>query len=690
MENIFQFFEQFYIPSIKPLDVFEIILIIILTYQIQKSLKNTRAWVIAKGIFILALVYLCSSILRLSVIETLFQGAISLSVLAAIILFEPEIKKFLEELGTKKPKDIIHWINTKEPLDNKRYSDKTIKEILDACSVMSEAKTGALIIMEQDSILNEYISTGIEVNADITSQLLINIFEHNTPLHDGAVIIRKNKIISATCYLPLSDNSRINKNLGTRHRAGIGVSEVTDALVIIVSEETGQISFVKGGELKHGISLDILHNLLNSYQEKKLETDDKMDLIKKKKEKLKNNFTSKILSVMFGIFIWVAIINSQDPLDTRKFVIPVEILNENALSDIGKTYEIEKGNNVDVNVTAPRSILDKLNTKDIKAYADFSKLSYTYSVPIEARIISNNSNKCSIDTNNATMQLKLDEMAELILDLQIESVGTCRSGYYLTELSSNTKEIRIQGSESILKTIDKVMAKIPVNGTKEDFTVTQAIEIYDKNGARLNNDDFILSNTEVIVNGTVLPLKKIPVHVTLSNENSEEYKLLSMELDLEELSIAGLREDLETINEININLDMNEEQISENIIKTLNLSDYLPERIYLADNNKRINISMKYEIFVTKEFEINTTQILTENLKNNFKCIFKNETLKFIFKGNKEDIENLNMENLKFSVDLSELNKGNYNLPVKIQTLPENITLISDGIIPLEIKNDRQ
>ena len=251
MENIFRFFQQFYIPRINPLDIFEILLIVLLTYQLQKSLKNTRAWVIAKGILILACIYLCSLVLKLSVIETIFQGAISLSVLAAIILFEPEIKKFLEELGTKKPKDILHWINTKEPLDNKRYSDKTIKEILDACNIMSEAKTGALIIIEQDSILNEYISTGIGVNADITGQLLINIFEHNTPLHDGAVIIRKNTIVAATCYLPLSDSTKINKNLGTRHRAGIGISEVTDALVIVVSEETGKISFVKDGILKH-------------------------------------------------------------------------------------------------------------------------------------------------------------------------------------------------------------------------------------------------------------------------------------------------------------------------------------------------------------------------------------------------------------------------------------------------------
>ncbi len=683
MDTIFNFFQQFYIPRINPLDVFEILLIILLTYQIQKNLKNTRAWVIAKGILILACIYLCSLILKLSVIETIFQGAISLSVLAAIILFEPEIKKFLEELGTKKPKDILRWINTKEPLENKRYSDKTIKEILDACSVMSDAKTGALIIIEQDSILNEYINTGIGINADITGQLLINIFEHNTPLHDGAVIIRKNSIVAATCYLPLSENTKINKNLGTRHRAGIGISEVTDALVIIVSEETGKISFVKDGILKHGVSLDSLHNLLNSYQNKVIE--EKKNILQKKKDKFKRNWISKVFSVIFGCFLWIAILNSQNPLITKEFVVPVEVKNENALSEVGKTYEIENGNTASIYVTGPRSIIDEMKNEDITAYVDFNKLSYTYSVPVEAKIIGTKSDNCSIDTKNAVMQLKLDEMMERTLDLQIETNGSCRNGYCLTDITSNTKEISIQGSESQVKTIDKVIVKVPLFGKQEDFTATQKIEIYDKNGSQLNNDDFILSESEVIVNGTVFLSKIIPITVNLKNENSDEYTLLSMETDLDSVSIAGSEDDLNLIDGITIEIDVKEEQISENLIKTLNLSDYLPEGVYLEENNKRINISMKYEIYVTKDFEIDVDKIDILNLKDNLNCNFKNETFTLSFKSESEKINQLNIDELSFSLDLNQLERGNYSLPVQIQNLPDGVTLVSDGIVPFRI-----
>lgn len=684
MDTILSYFQQFYIPRINPLDIFEILLIILLTYQIQKSLRNTRAWVIAKGILILACIYLCSLILKLSVIETIFQGAISLSVLAAIILFEPEIKKFLEELGTKKPKDIVRWINTKEPLENKRYSDKTIKEILDACSVMSDAKTGALIIMEQDSILNEYINTGIGVNADITGQLLINIFEHNTPLHDGAVIIRKNSIVAATCYLPLSDSTKINKNLGTRHRAGIGISEITDALVIIVSEETGKISFVKDGVLKHGVSLDSLHNLLNSYQNKVIE--DKKNILKKKKDRFTKHLGSKIFSVIFGAFLWVAILNSQNPLITKEFQVPVEIKNEQALSEVGKTYEVESGEIASVYVTAPRSIIDEMAVDDISAYVDFNKLSYTYSVPIEARVLGTESNECSVDMKNAVMQLALDEMMERTLDLQIETNGSCKVNYCLTEISSNTKEISIQGSESQVKIIDKVVVDVPLYGKQEDFTITQKIKIYDKNGSQLNNDDFILSTDEVIVNGIVLPSKSIPITVNLLNENSDEYKLVSMEADLDSVSIAGLQNNLDLIDGITIDIDMKQEQISENLIKTMSLSDYLPDGVYLAETNKRINISMKYEIYVTKEFEVDVNKIKIQNLNNNLKCHFKDETLTLIFKSDEEKLNNLNIDELDLSLNLEDLTRGNYNLPVQISNLPEGVTLISDGIIPFRIE----
>ena len=697
MENLFQFFESFYIPKLSFLDFIEILIIITIIYNLEKNLKSTRAWVIIKGIIVLALIYLSSLILGLSVIETLFQGAISICLISLIILFEPEIKKFLEELGNHSIQDIVKIIKNRKPITNKRYSDNTIKEILEACATMSEAKTGALIILEQDSILNEYISTGININADISSQLLINIFEHNTPLHDGAVIIKKDKIIAATCYLPLSENNRINKKLGTRHRAGIGLSETTDAIVIIVSEETGKISLVKDGNIKHGISIDNLHNLLNEYQIKKENISIKDGIIKHKhnikkkgiKDRISHNFLSKIFCTGFGLFIWAAIINSQDPLMTKTFTVPVVTENETALNEVGKTFEIIEGDYVDVKITATRSIINNLKENDIVATADFQKLSYTYAVPIEATIPSLNESQYDIDTNSAALILELDEIAELNIDLQIESIGNCEDGYYVQNLTSNTNTIDISGAQSIIKTIEKAIVKVNIDNKKDDFTETYVLEIYDKNGNKLNNDDFNISTTQIIINGTISPTKEIPINISLKNDITNNYKLLNYDIDLNDLIIAGNKDDLDEIDEINIEVDISKEQIKESYIKTINLYEYLPENIDIANSSNKLNITMNFEIYVEKEFEINVNDIKINNLQENLKCDFKDEKIKIKFKGLEKDINSLNLSSLEFYLDLSNLNTGKYNLPLKINNLPKGINLSSDGNISLSIIKEK-
>ena len=155
---------------------------------------------------------------------------------------------------------------------DERFSDKTVNELIKGSFEMGKAKTGALIVIEKNTRLTEYIRTGIELDSLVTSQLLLNIFEHNTPLHDGAIIVRGNRIISATCYLPLSDNMELSKELGTRHRAGVGISEVTDSLTIIVSEETGKVSIAQKGTLMRGVTPEELREQLVILQDKNTST----------------------------------------------------------------------------------------------------------------------------------------------------------------------------------------------------------------------------------------------------------------------------------------------------------------------------------------------------------------------------------------------------------------------------------
>lgn len=252
---------KLYIPRITWTDIIEIVIIAFVIYNVMVWIKNTKAWVLLKGIIIVVIFTLIAYILNLKTILWIAGKTISVGIIALVIIFQPELRRALEQLGRKKILFGLFRFNDGRE-KGERFSSKTAEEIVRACFDMGAAYTGALIVIEQDMVLEEYEKTGITVDGLVTSQLLINIFEHNTPLHDGAVIIRGDRVVAATCYLPLSDNNNLNKALGTRHRAGVGISEVTDSMTIIVSEETGKVSVAVGGELIHDIDADSLRNKL--------------------------------------------------------------------------------------------------------------------------------------------------------------------------------------------------------------------------------------------------------------------------------------------------------------------------------------------------------------------------------------------------------------------------------------------
>ncbi len=255
------------ISTITLTNVLEIIILAFLVYSILLWIKNTKAWTLLKGIMV---VVVCVSIVYLFQMDTLIyivSRAIDIAIIAALVIFQPELRRALERIGEQQIfTSLFPMLDTKET--SERFSDRTVNEIVKATFEMARAKTGALIVIEQNIRLDEYERTGIVLDSVVTSQLLINIFEHNTPLHDGAVIVRENRITAATCYLPLSDNMMLSKELGTRHRAGVGISEVTDSLTVIVSEETGWVSVAYKGELTRNISQEKLREQLVILQNK--------------------------------------------------------------------------------------------------------------------------------------------------------------------------------------------------------------------------------------------------------------------------------------------------------------------------------------------------------------------------------------------------------------------------------------
>ena len=249
-------------------DIVEVIIISFLLYQIMAWVRHTKVWLLMKGIIIILVFILMAILFKMHTIIWIAENVLSLAVIAVIVVLQPELRRALEELGRK---NFLLNVVSFEKTPDERFSDRTVNDLVKASFEMGKVKTGALMVIEQNVLLTEYERTGIEVDGLISSQLIINIFEHNTPLHDGAVIIRGNRIVSATCYLPLSDNMAISKELGTRHRAAVGISEVTDALTIIVSEETGNVSVTYEGELYRNLDANGLKEKLHMIQNKEVE-----------------------------------------------------------------------------------------------------------------------------------------------------------------------------------------------------------------------------------------------------------------------------------------------------------------------------------------------------------------------------------------------------------------------------------
>lgn len=258
-----KYFNRLLIPRIHLLDWVEILLIAFVLYHLIKWIKRTRAWYLVKGMVILVVVWVLVSLLRFNAIQWIFVNAINVGIIAIFIIFQPELRRALEQLGQRR---LLSFFGDSD--SGERYSDETRDEIVTGVFEMAKVKTGALICLEGVISLEDYERSGIPTDSVVTAALLINIFEKNTPLHDGAVIIRGNRAAAATCILPVSENMRLSKDLGTRHRAGVGLSEVTDALVIIVSEENGKVSIAQKGQLIRGVDQEFLSNKLLEFQNK--------------------------------------------------------------------------------------------------------------------------------------------------------------------------------------------------------------------------------------------------------------------------------------------------------------------------------------------------------------------------------------------------------------------------------------
>lgn len=265
--------------------IIDLTIVIFLMYCFFKIVRGSRAWQLIKGIALLIIATWVSGLFNLKILNWILTGIMNLGVIAIIVIFQPELRRALEQLGTNK---LTQFFGIDKDLSTKTKED--IYKVVIAATELSKTKTGALIVLERDIKIQDIIATGIPMNAEVSPQLLVNIFEPKTPLHDGAVVISGNKIAAAACVLPLADDKDIAKELGTRHRAAIGISKESDSIVVVVSEETGKISVAKDGTLIADVREEVLKKILISNIVTKrfaIEKKEKKNKVKELKEKWK-------------------------------------------------------------------------------------------------------------------------------------------------------------------------------------------------------------------------------------------------------------------------------------------------------------------------------------------------------------------------------------------------------------------
>lgn len=660
--------------TIRVNDIIEISIIIIILYYILKNIKGTRAWTLTKGCVMLFILYGVAYFASFNVITFISSGLFTFLVTALVIMFQPELRKILESLGKKNItiKKIVSLVE-KNKENNDLYTTKSIEEIIKSVNTMSKAKTGALILVERKNSLIDYENSGIMLNADISSQLIINAFEKNTPLHDGAMIIRGNKITAATCYLPLSDNRNIDKKLGTRHRAAIGASEETDALVIVVSEETGAISIVENGKIKHNVSVEKLRETL-------VDNQTIVNLSPTTETKKKHRTKLWVLSVIFGICLWAFVTITVDPVVTVDFDnIPVEVINDSALKDDGHIYEVIKGDTVDISVTGQKSYLSDLTVDSFTAVADASEVSITNSISVSVRSKFNNSH-ITIDTHNALLTVSIEEKSSVECSVFVEKKGKEADGFFVSSIAPLSKTVTITGPKSVVKTADKAVATVDVSHISDDFTDEVSFIIYDRNGDPLDLKYCELSIQQVEVEGTISHTKTVPLNITAFDSSLEDCEVVIDDLSItqQEIEISATNEILETVESIDVNIDI--ATMPQKINTRIDMQNYMPEGVSYASNRTEFDLTMEVRRLVEQSIMVNSHQISMKNGSG----IIHNSACEVTVKYDYANPDSIKLDNLKPFINLEGLDVGTHDLMLEFEKV-DGVEIVKNDEISITI-----
>lgn len=664
-----------YIPDIHIMDIIEIVLLIFTLYKVITHIVDTRAMVVIQGLLYMFGIYVIAYLLNFSAIITIFQNIMTVCLFAILLIFQPELRRFVESVGTNtEPK--LTWLKNRIFHKGKkvilRYSDNTVDSIVDACVKMGKAKTGALIVFEMDIPLKDYVRSGIDVNADLSSALLINIFEKNTPLHDGAVIVKGDTIVSATCYLPLTNSMYIDKNLGTRHRAAIGVSEVTDSVVVTVSEETGAISFVQGGNIHHNLTADELKKELKAVQVKDEEV--KLNITGNSILKLKHNLGYKIIAFLVGIIGWVLLINISNPVYTETFVnVPIVVENENILTEQNKTYSLDK-EYVSVAVTSSRKDVEKLTADDIIVKADMGTLTLANAIELKPDVPKLSDKSVSV-VGDSFVRVTVDDLVteefNIISDVILDKA--VKNEIMVGNVALTQSTVSVTGASRVLARIGEIKATKVIDSYTDNFSDIVSLKVYDKNGDELAAN-YTLSIDKVGITGTLYNAKEVPLNIEVTEVNAtSNYSVWKLKYSQEKVRIAGnsiALANMDTLN-INIPLDMRTINVTDENNEhsfTIDLNNYIPDTIKLM-GDPEVNVTVVFSVFDSATLLVSANDVELRNLSKGYSATVISGDTSVSINGATSDMQDVSASDLKPYVDLSGKTEGEYLMDVSFSNI---------------------
>ena len=412
------------------------------------------------------------------------------------------------------------------------------------------------------------------------------------------------------------------------------------------------------------------------------------------KQKIMHNLSLKMLSLLVALVVWLIIINIEDPTISKNIIgIPVQVINENAISEAGKCYVLDDTDSVDIRVRGPKSVIDKVKESDFKAVADLSKYSITNSVPVEVKFDS--SRDFSIEpeiiygeSNN--INILLDDFVTQSYDVDTVIKGNVNDGYYISkdEIQLNDKKIKISGPETLINEVNRVSVTIDVSDIKEETTVMASVKAYDAYGAIIESDRMIYNRDTI--NATVKPLikKDIPIKVITKGKAKKNYKENNIKSSVESISIAGNRDSVNAMGVITLEVDISD--TNKKITKKFDLTKYISSTVKLISSRSETEVTIDFEKLVTKNIRFKSSDINFINIKQGLLNKFdKDKTLSVKIRGLEKDIKNITYTELVPYIDLGKLDVGKHNVKVKFENT-NNIDIVEDAILEVTIEDKNE